>query len=177
MQHGTHHTEHTAHHPAKTGQPPSPHDHHAHHAQNTGTLSLLRLTTDATIHCLTGCAIGEFIGLAIGVSLGLNPWVTMALATALGFVSGYTLGLLPLVRQGMGWVQAFRTLWLGETISIAVMELAMNFTDYHVGGVQTTSVLTAQFWLGYLAALPAGFIAAWPVNFWLLKRSIKPQCH
>jgi hypothetical protein len=53
------------------------------------------------------------------------------------------------------------------------MELAMNLTDYHVGGVQTRSVLSAQFWLGYAATLPAGLIAAWPVNYWLLKRSTK----
>lgn len=149
--------------------------HHAHHGH--GEQSLSRLSTSATLHCLTGCAIGEFIGLAIGVSAGFNPWTTMGLATVLGFGSGYALGLWPLVRQGMTWLGAFRTIWLGETISIAVMEFAMNFTDYHVGGVQTTSVFTALFWLGYAAALPAGFIVAWPVNYWLLKRSIKRQCH
>lgn len=150
--------------------------HHAHHAHGGGQ-SLSRLSTSATLHCLIGCAIGELAGLAIGVTLGLNPWSTMTLATILGFASGYTLGLRPLVRQGMGWVQAFRTIWLGETISIAVMEFAMNFTDYHVGGVQTTSVFAPLFWLGYAAALPAGFVAAWPVNYWLLKHSIKQQCH
>lgn len=101
----------------------------------------------------------------------------MALATVLGVASCYALELWPLVRQGMSWGRAFRTIWLGETISIAVMELAMNFTDYHVGGVQTSSVFSVQFWLGYAAALPAGFIAAWPINYWLLKRELKQQCH
>jgi cation transport ATPase len=148
---------------------------HSHHGHSTGTSR--QMATHATLHCLTGCAIGEFVGLAIGVSLGLNPWVTMTLATLLGFASGYTLGLWPLVKAGSGWMQAFRIIWLGETISIAVMELVMNFTDYHVGGVQAASMFTAKFWLGYLAALPAGFIAAWPVNYWLLKRNIKKECH
>lgn len=161
---------------------PGHHGHQAPHSSHVqahghGALSLPRLTTAATVHCLVGCAIGEFIGLAIGVSLGLNPWFTMTLATLLGFVGGYTLGLWPLVRQGMGWVEAFRVIWLGETVSIAVMELAMNFTDYHVGGVQVDSVLALRFWLGYAAALPAGFIAAWPVNYWLLKRNIKQHAH
>jgi hypothetical protein len=150
------------------------HHHHGHHG---GGGSMAGLTTSATLHCLTGCAIGEFIGLAIGVSLGLNPWATMALATALGFSSGYTLGLWPLVKQGMSWSAAFKTLWLGETISIAVMEFAMNFTDYHVGGVTAGSILAPAFWLGFAAAIPAGFAAAWPVNWWLLKRSIKQPCH
>ena len=151
------------------------HSHHHHHAHSGG--SPAGLATAATLHCLTGCAIGEFVGLLIGVALGLSAWGTMALATVLGFASGFALGLLPLVRQGMTIAQAFKTIWLGEAISIAVMELAMNFTDYHVGGVTAGSVLAWQFWLGFAAALPAGFIAAWPVNYWLLKKNIKQHCH
>ena len=150
---------------------------HAGHMHDTGTTGYFKLTTQATLHCLTGCAIGELAGLSIGVSLGLNPWTTMALATVMGFISGYTLGLRPLVREGKGWLEAFRIIWLGETISIAVMEFVMNLTDYHVGGVQVGSVFHARFWLGYLLALPAGFIAAWPVNYWLLKRNFKQPCH
>lgn len=151
---------------------------HTGHSHGHGsTSSSFKLATLATLHCLTGCAIGELAGLAIGVSLGLNPWTTMALATVLGFVSGYTLGLLPLVREGNSWFQAFRIIWLGETISIAAMEFVMNLTDYHVGGVQASSILHVQFWTGYLFALPAGFLAAWPVNYWLLKRNVKKPCH
>ncbi|MBL8276379.1 MAG: DUF4396 domain-containing protein [Pelomonas sp.] len=153
------------------------HGHHAHHAGAGHAPTHAQLTTSATLHCLTGCAIGEWVGLAIGVSLGLNPWATMALATALGFASGYTLGLWPLVKQGMTWGQAFKAIWLGETVSIAVMEFAMNFTDYHVGGVQASSVLSWPFWAGYLAALPAGFLAAWPINWWLLRNEVKKPCH
>ncbi len=148
------------------------HGHHAAHAQSPGGLA-----TAATLHCLTGCAIGELAGLLIGVSLGLGAWQTMALATVLGFASGYALGLWPLVKQGMTWGGAFRTIWLGETISIAVMEFAMNFTDYHVGGVQAASVLEPRFWLGYALALPAGFVVAWPVNYWLLRNEVKKPCH
>lgn len=150
---------------------------HSGHHHNGEAVSPRRLATQATLHCLTGCAIGELAGLMTGVSLGLNPWTTMALATALGFVSGYTLGLYPLVRTGKGWLEAFRIIWLGETISIAVMELAMNFTDYHVGGVQVSTILHYRFWLGYMLALPAGFIVAWPVNYWLLSRNVKQPCH
>ena len=157
--------------------PPAAASAHAHHAHHGGSGSLAGLTTSATLHCLTGCAIGEFVGLAIGVSLGLNPWATMALATVLGFASGYTLGLRPLVKRGMSWAAAWKAIWLGETISIAAMEFAMNFTDYHVGGVQAASLLSPVFWLGYAAALPAGFAIAWPVNYWLLRRNVKQPCH
>ena len=148
---------------------------HAHHG-HAGD-SPLRLATAATLHCLTGCAIGEVIGLMIGVSLGLPPGWTMALATTLAYISGFSLGLWPLVRHGMSFKQALRTIWLGEAISIAVMEIAMNFTDYHMGGMSAPSILHLQFWSGLLFALPAGFIAAWPVNWWLLKRNLKKPCH
>lgn len=151
--------------------------HHGHHAGHGATTSLPMLTTAATLHCLIGCAIGEWIGLVIGVSLGLDPMATMALATALGFASGYTFGLWPLVQRGMGWQEAFKTLWLGETISIAVMELTMNAVDYMVGGVQAGSVLSLRFWSGFALALPAGFLAAWPVNWWLLRKNVKQKCH
>jgi hypothetical protein len=150
---------------------------HNHHGHSDPNASSFKLSIQATIHCLTGCAIGELAGLIIGVSLGFNPWATMALATLLGFASGYTLGLWPLVKQGKGWLEAFRIIWLGETISIAVMEFVMNFTDYHVGGVTASSILDVQFWYGYGLALPAGFIAALPVNYWLLKRNLKSPCH
>lgn len=153
------------------------HTSHASHGHTGGNASSFKLATQATVHCLTGCAIGELTGLTIGVSLGLNPWATMALATLLGFISGYALGLWPLVREGKSWLEAFRIIWLGETISIAVMELVMNFTDYHVGGVQVGSIFHPQFWMGYLLALPAGFIVAWPVNYWLLQRNFKQPCH
>ena len=153
---------------------PSAHAAHAHTGASTG---MVKLTNQSTLHCLIGCAIGELAGLMIGVSLGFSPWITMALATFLALISGYTLGLLPLVREGKGWLEAFRIIWLGETISIVVMELVMNFTDYHVGGVQVDSIFHLRFWLGFLLALPAGFIAAWPVNYWLLKRNLKHHCH
>ena len=69
-----------------------------------------------------------------------------------------------------------KIIWLGEVISIAVMEFAMNFVDYHVGGMTVASILNPRFWLGFLAALIAGFIAAFPVNYWMIKRNIK-KCH
>ncbi len=154
---------------------PQVHAHHHGHAAHGG--SPAALATAATLHCLTGCVIGEVIGLAVGVTLGFSPWATMALATTLAYASGFSLGLLPLVRQGMSVLQALRAIWLGEAISIAVMEIAMNFADYHVGGMTANSIVDPMFWLGIAVAVPAGFIAAWPVNWWLLRRNIKQPCH
>ena len=144
------------------------------HGQQTSSMAL---AASATVHCLTGCAIGEILGLAIGVSLGIGVWPTMILATLLAYASGFALGLRPLLRRGMSLSAAFRTIWLGEAISIGVMELAMNFADYHMGGVGAASVLEPVFWTGFAVAIPAGFLAAWPVNWWLLDRKIKAHCH
>ena len=98
-------------------------------------------------------------------------------ATALAFVSGFALTLFPMMRSGRTLVETFKIVWLGETISIGVMEIAMNVTDYAMGGMQVASVATPLFWISMGVAAVAGFIAAFPVNWWMLKRNIKEKCH
>ena len=138
-----------------------------------------RLITSAqsTLHCLTGCVIGEVVGLVIGVSLGLGPWYTMALATILAYATGLTLGVVPVSRREfVSLLAAFKIVWIGEVISIGVMELVINAVDYGVGGASAGSILEPIFWIGIALAVPAGFVAAWPVNWWLLERNLK-ACH
>ena len=96
---------------------------HAHrHGHNPYVTS-----AQATIHCLVGCVIGEVTGLIIGITLGLAIWQTIALATTLAYISGMTLGLLPVMRhQGKTLMQALKLIWIGEVLSIGVMEIAMN---------------------------------------------------
>ncbi len=158
------------------------HQHHAHHGQSrthahAGHGSAFKTSAHATLHCLTGCVIGEVAGLAIGVSLGLAAWQTIALATLLAYASGMTLGLLPVMRdRRVGFWNALRIIWLGEVISIGVMEAVMNFVDYQMGGMNAGSIFSWMFLRGLLFAIPAGFLAAWPVNYWLIKRNMK-ACH
>ncbi len=157
------------------GGPAHHHGAHAHHGHGGG--SSLWTSAQATFHCLTGCVIGEVAGLAIGVSLGWPAWQTIVLATALAYLVGITLGLLPVMKnRGIGLVEAFRIIWIGEVISIGVMELVMNYVDYKMGGMAAPSIASWMFWRGILFAVPAGFLAAWPVNYWLLKRDLK-GCH
>lgn len=145
-----------------------------HHQVTTDTATT---AAAVTLHCLAGCSIGEFIGLAIGVQFGLSVAATITLATTLAFITGFAMTLYPLVyRRGMTVALAFKTVWLGEVISISVMEIAMNTTDYLVGGMSATSVLDAIFWIGLAAALVAGYICAYPVNFYMVKRNM-PRCH
>lgn len=149
--------------------------HGAHHGHGSGNSFVT--SAQATLHCLTGCVIGEVAGLAIGVSLGLPVWQTIALATLLAYASGITLGVVPVMRrERTGFLAALRIIWIGEVISIGVMELVMNYVDYQMGGMSAGSIFSWMFVRGLLFAIPAGFLAAWPVNYWLLKRNLK-ACH
>jgi uncharacterized membrane protein len=149
------------------------HDHH-HHGHRGSALST---SAQATLHCLAGCVVGEVAGLAIGVELGLGNWPTVILATLLSYVSGFALGLVPVMRgQGLSFGAALSLIWIGEAVSIGVMELVMNLVDWRMGGMSSGSALSWMFWRGLLFAVPAGFLAAWPVNYWLIKRELK-ACH
>ncbi|MEE2691274.1 MAG: DUF4396 domain-containing protein [Pseudomonadota bacterium] len=151
------------------------HNDHAHHGHGSG--GALVTSAQATLHCLTGCVIGEVAGLAIGVTLGIGVWPTIMLATTLSYISGFTLGLTPVMRrQNKSFLEALKLIWIGEAVSIGVMEIAMNATDYAVGGMNAAHIFAPSFWYGLAAAVPAGFLAAWPVNWWLLKRDLK-KCH
>ncbi len=113
----------------------------------------------------------------IGVALGLSVGVIIVLATGLAYLSGMTPGLVPAMRnQNKTFLEALKLIWIGEVVSIGVMEIAMNSADYTVGGMQAGSILAPAFWFGIAVAVPAGFLAAWPINWWLLKRDLK-SCH
>ena len=150
----------------------------AHETSHHGTGSNPWITSaQATVHCLTGCVIGEVAGLAIAVTIGLGIWATIGLATGLAYISGFTLGLVPVMRrENKTFFEALKIIWLGEVVSIGVMEIAMNGADYGMGGMQAGSIFTAQFVVALMVAIPAGFLAAWPVNAWLLSRNLK-ACH
>ena len=135
-----------------------------------------RTSAHVTGHCLLGCSIGEVTGLVVGTALGFPPIAVVALAVALAFLFGMGLAILPLLSKGLSFGAALSTVWLGEVVSISVMEIAMNATDWAIGGVQAGSLLSPLFWIGMAAAIPAGFLAAWPVNHWLVTRNLK-ACH
>ena len=146
--------------------------HSGHHSPPTW-----RTSAAATLHCLTGCAIGEVLGLMIGVTLQLGVTLTITLAVVLAFTIGISLAVRPLMQdQNLKLIDALRIVWVAEIISIGVMELAMNWVDFHIGGIAAPSIFSSIFWIGIMFAIPAGFIAAWPVNYVLLRMHLK-SCH
>ncbi|MGH8197732.1 MAG: DUF4396 domain-containing protein [Steroidobacteraceae bacterium] len=142
---------------------------HAHprHAQTT---SLNQLAFSATVHCLTGCTIGEVLGMVIGTKLGIGNWPTVALAVALAFVSGYLLTMIPLVRSGMAPGTALGLAFASDTASIAIMEAVDNAVMLLIPGAMDAGLQAPLFWLSLASSLAIAGIAAFPVVRWLIAR-------
>lgn len=144
------------------------HHEHAHHAHGTGNVNAMAVS--ATLHCLTGCAIGEIVGLMIGTAAGLGNAATIALAVALAFLFGYTLSTLPLLRAGLGVGAALSVVLAADTLSIATMEVVDNVVMALIPGAMDAGLVNVVFWVGMMIALTAAFFAAYPVNRYLLQR-------
>lgn len=149
--------------------------HHGHDGNKS--IDTKQLAVSATMHCLTGCVIGEVIGLVLGVSLGWPPIQTAIVATILAFITGFALTLLPTFKQGLNVSETFKAVWLGETISIGIMEVVMNLVDYSIGGMEANSIAEPIFWISLGIAVIAGFAAGYPVNYLMLKNNLKQKCH
>jgi hypothetical protein len=125
---------------------------------------------DATRHCLTGCAIGEVLGLAVGAEMGLSSAVTIAMSIVLAFLFGYSLTFIPLLRGGMALAAAAGITLVADTISITVMEIVDNAVVLGIPGAMDASLNDPLFWASLAVSLIAAFIAAYPVNVWLVSR-------
>lgn len=132
--------------------------------------SLTRTALSATLHCLTGCAIGEVLGMVIGSALGWSNLATVALAVALAFLFGYSLTMLPLLRSGMALAAVLPLALASDTLSIAVMEIVDNAVMLLVPGAMEAGVGSLLFWISLAFALVVAFAAAFPVNRYLISR-------
>jgi hypothetical protein len=122
----------------------------------------------ATLHCLTGCAIGEILGMVIGTAASLPNIATVALAVALAFVFGYALTVGGLLRAGVGLRAALRAALAADTASIAVMELTDNTVIAAIPGAMDAGLGTALFWAALAFSLIVAFVATVPLNRWLI---------
>jgi hypothetical protein len=143
---------------------------HAHHADTPPAASLNALAFSATVHCLTGCAIGEVLGMVIGTALGLGNLETIAIAVVLAFLFGYSFTSLPLLRSGMALATVAPIALASDTISITIMEIVDNAFVVAVPGAMETTLGDAGFWASLAAALLIAGAAAFPANRWLLAR-------
>jgi hypothetical protein len=146
------------------------HDHHHHHELPTSGRALTATAVSATLHCLTGCALGEIAGMAIGTAAGLSQWGTVALSVALAFVFGYSLTSLPLLRAGLALAAVIPIALASDTFSIVTMEIIDNLVMVVVPGAMDAGLGALLFWGSLSFALSVAFVAAVPVNRWLIAR-------
>jgi len=128
------------------------------------------MARQATLHCLTGCAIGEVLGMVIGTATGLHNAGTVVLSIVLAFVFGYALTMRGVLRAGVPLRQALTLALAADTVSIAVMEVIDNTVMVAVPGAMDATLGTALFWLSLAGSLALAFLVTTPVNHWLMSR-------
>ena len=131
---------------------------------------LTRLAVSATLHCLTGCAIGEVLGMVVGTALDWGNWPTIALSVVLAFVFGYALTVGPVVKAGVPFRRAVKVALAADTVSIAVMEVTDNAVLLTVPGAMDAGLGDLLFWGSLAFSLVVAFFVTVPVNRWLIGR-------
>ncbi|MYX59683.1 DUF4396 domain-containing protein [Streptomyces sp. SID8382] len=151
-----------------------PHGHHGHQThgahEHHGSSTSWPMAAQATLHCLTGCAIGEIAGMAIGTALAWHNVPTMILAIVLAFVFGYSLTMRGVLRAGLDMRGALRVALAADTVSIAIMELADNATIVAFPGAMDATLSDALFWLSLALSFVVAFLITTPVNRWMIGR-------
>jgi hypothetical protein len=143
----------------------SSHEHHAHGDQSLDALALA-----ATVHCLTGCAIGEVLGMALGTALSWSNGATVVASILLAFVFGYGLTSLPLLRSGLPIGRVVPLAFASDTLSIATMEIVDTLIVLIIPGALDAGLTDPLFWGSLIAALLLAGGAAYPVNRQLIAR-------
>lgn len=145
-------------------------DHSHHHAMPTEGAALTAVAISATLHCLTGCAIGEIAGMAIGTAAGFSNLGTVVLSVALAFAFGYGLTSLPLLRAGLALAAVIPIALASDTLSIATMELVDNAIVLAIPGALEAGLGSLLFWGSLSFSLVVAGACAVPVNRWLIGR-------
>jgi hypothetical protein len=131
-----------------------------------------RLAFEATVHCLTGCGIGEVLGLGGATLLGLGNAASVILGIVLAYVFGYGLTFVPLLRAGMPLLRATGITFAAETVSITTMEIVDNVVVLAIPGAMDAGLADVLFWGSLALSLALAFVAALPVNRWLIARGL-----
>jgi hypothetical protein len=154
---------------------------HAHHEPGSAALdqhdhrpagpsATWGAAASATLHCLTGCAIGEVLGMVIGTAFGLHNAATVVLSIGLAFVFGYGLTMRGVLRAGVGFRTALKVAFAADTVSIAIMELLDNAFVVAVPGAMNAGLTSVLFWASLAGSLVVAFVLTTPVNKWMIGR-------
>ncbi len=140
------------------------------HQHGAAAPGLSRTALSATIHCLTGCGIGEVLGMVIGTSLRWSNPATVAISVVLAFFFGYALTMRPLLRSGLTFAAAAKLALAADTASITIMEIVDNAIMLVIPGAMDAGLRAPLFWVSLALALVVAGVAAFPVNYWLIAR-------
>jgi Domain of unknown function (DUF4396) len=140
-----------------------------HPASHASTSAPWTVALSATVHCLTGCAIGEVAGMVVATAVGLGNAASIALSIALAFLFGYGLTVRPLLRA-FGPRTAVGLAFASDTVSIATMEIVDNLFILAVPGALSAGLADALFWWSLGVSLVIAFVLTVPVNRWLIGR-------
>ncbi len=145
---------------------------HEHHQSNEASHDRRswRVAIQATLHCLTGCAIGEILGMVIAAALGLSNALSILISVVLAFTFGYALTLGPVLRAGVPMKRALRLTGASDTVSITTMEIVDNAFVLLVPGAIAAGLTDSLFWWSLLVSLAIAFVVTVPVNRWLISR-------
>lgn len=145
----------------------SHHGHQGHHSTHSNSANTLAIS--ATLHCLTGCAIGEITGLVIASILGLSLISSIALAVVLAFMFGYGLSIIPLLKNGLPLKKALPIILAADSLSILTMEVVDNMVMAVIPNAMNAGLVNPVFWISMSIALATAFVAAVPINIYLLR--------
>ena len=129
-----------------------------------------RTAVSATLHCLTGCAIGEVLGMVLATWWGWGNLASIVLAVVLAFFFGYLLTFVGVRRAGLDVGTAVRTALAADSLSILVMEIVDNAFLLAVPGAMEAGLTDLFFWVALAAALAVAFVLTVPVNKWMIGR-------
>jgi hypothetical protein len=129
-----------------------------------------RTAISATLHCLTGCAIGEVLGMVLATWWGWGDAASITLAVALAFFFGYLLTFVGVRRAGLPVREAVRIAIAADTLSILVMEVVDNAILLMVPGAMEAGLVDTLFWGALAVALAVAFVVTVPVNKWMIGR-------
>jgi hypothetical protein len=141
----------------------------AHNQPSAGGREPWRLAVSATLHGLTGCAIGEVLGMVIATAIGLGDAASIVLSIVLAFAFGYGLTVRPLLAV-MGLRRATRLAFASDTVSITTMEVVDNLFIVAVPGALAAGLGDGLFWWSLVVSLAIAFVLTVPVNRWLIGR-------
>jgi len=139
-------------------------------SMSTASRELTRSAISATLHCLTGCAIGEVLGMVITTALGWHNAANITISIVLAFFFGYTLAIRPVLAAGVPFRRALGVALASDTVSIAVMELVDNTGLVAIPGAMNAGLGDWLFWGSLVASLAIAFVITVPVNRWMISR-------